>query len=349
MKKILLSALTLALGFGAYSQARPINPGFITGVAVFDDFQDGNEFVDGVNEYTAEDTERNAWNMMTQAPDTGNAFRGLFWSEANGESEGFFASNTRNTANSSLDYILTTTEASFQPFVLTFGSFAGDNGLTDYTIDLSGNATGEFNVTNSGDLTIRFSVQLQDALGNSIVYLPSVIDNEDAFFEHNIGFVQGETAPLSPGATELFSFDFATGVTGCQPGNLVGGQPGCDDFFDFTQVRGITFTFVNDESNEDFLPLPITDYPVSIGTFALGDQILVPVNRNEELVESTIYPNPASTEVNFSETLETVTIMNTLGNVVFTGTDVNTVDVSSFEAGVYSVVSDKGSRTFIVE
>ena len=62
-----------------------------------------------------------------------------------------------------------------------------------------------------------------------------------------------------------------------------------------------------------------------------------------------IFPNPASTSVNFEKELQNVTIYNIVGTQVYQAAAATTVDVSSFQAGVYYLQHAEGTSRFTVQ
>jgi len=341
MKKILLSALTLALGFGAYSQeaceiGNFLSPGItdadtmttppaggISSLIFWDDFATETEYAN----VDAED----------------NVTAGMFWFAADADQNpGFEAVITRNAAEGNQNVVVTQAEAGFAP--IGFG--LGD----DLSFDLSENLNYSFTVTNNdADATIRVRMGLQDTEGRVAGNGPGATDAAPFNDQIEIVLAPGETGTLEgtfEGSGRAVFGDAAT----CMSADGTEGPNCFIEDIDFTQIGTVLFTIINDEVNEDFVPLAIDEVSVTFDEVIIGFDCVTGIRNNaEELETVSIFPNPASSVVNFSEELETVTIMNTLGNVVFTGTDVNSVNVSSFEAGIYSVISNKGSRTFIVE
>lgn len=63
-----------------------------------------------------------------------------------------------------------------------------------------------------------------------------------------------------------------------------------------------------------------------------------------------MYPNPAvSGNVNFSEELTNVTVYDAIGNVQFNASEASTINVSSFESGMYIIQSNEGVFKLIVK
>ena len=79
----------------------------------------------------------------------------------------------------------------------------------------------------------------------------------------------------------------------------------------------------------------------SVSAVGFGDDIVK--------LSATIYPNPATSEVNFSEELKDVVIYNSHGAVMYSASKASKVNVSEFSKGLYLIQTAKGSKTFVVE
>lgn len=345
MKKTLLS---IASALAVMSLNAQVVPNHLGTKACFDDFVDGNADVPGNSEYSALTT-LTGWDEVTKAPSaTEKAYRGMYWTEAKGEINGFYATKVRNAATNSIDYTITQNQGYYEPFLMVFGSYAEGTTKKEFTIDLSSDANVSFDVTNGGDKAIKFTVQLQDINNKSLVYLPSVVGEADEY-KHNIGFSQGETAPLAAGATKTFAFDFATAITGCQPGNVVGGEGSCGTAFDLSKVKAITFTAVNDLNTPAYAPLTIADYKMSIKNFKMGNQATVGISKKSNVASFAVYPNPVSGTATFSEELTNVTVYDFTGNVVATEASASSLNTTDLQAGMYMISSDQGTTKIVVE
>ena len=80
----------------------------------------------------------------------------------------------------------------------------------------------------------------------------------------------------------------------------------------------------------------------------LGNTLVGLSNKAKESSIS-VYPNPASTSVNFEKELQNVTIYNIVGTQVYQAAAATTVDVSSFQAGVYYIQHAEGTSRFTVQ
>lgn len=77
--------------------------------------------------------------------------------------------------------------------------------------------------------------------------------------------------------------------------------------------------------------------------------VIASVNGNTAKSSIQLFPNPASSALNFSTELSNVVIANGLGSVVETINSAQSVDVSNYQSGVYFLQADGFTSTFIVE
>lgn len=77
--------------------------------------------------------------------------------------------------------------------------------------------------------------------------------------------------------------------------------------------------------------------------------VVASINGNTANSSIQLFPNPASSALNFSTELSNVVIANSLGSVVETINSAQSVDVSNYQSGVYFLQADGFSSTFIVE
>jgi len=77
--------------------------------------------------------------------------------------------------------------------------------------------------------------------------------------------------------------------------------------------------------------------------------VIVGVGENGENEYVAVYPNPASTmlSINSNGDVTNVTLVNTIGQVVYSNTNANAIDISNYERGVYfiTVETENGSTT----
>ncbi len=76
--------------------------------------------------------------------------------------------------------------------------------------------------------------------------------------------------------------------------------------------------------------------PDKFGTWIFEGDLLTSIDALSESTLS-IYPNPTSGEVNFSEPVESLTVYNALGESLLSKGNVETLDLSSMEAGMYTL------------
>lgn len=374
MKKTLLSILGLSAVLSLSAQSvQPIVINHIVDKACFDDFKDGSKFVDGDNEYSAIDPGKKSWKESgckddAGSEDTATAYKGMYWTESNSTclNNEFEASKTRNATDGSIDYLITQTEGAYEPFLMVFGAYSNAGVKKEYTIDLSADANVSFDIVNKGTKSIRFQVQLQDVNGSSLVYDKGVIGNEGAFYLYQIGYVQGGEKisnfinnPIPAGETKTFDYDFADAIEGCLD-NVVGGQGACAEDFDYSKVKAITFTVVDDANTgveagtgpatcKDYCPLAISEYPISIKNFKMGDITLLSISKNEEVASFSVYPNPISESATFSKEVTNVKVINSNGILVDSFDSATTINTANYKAGIYMINTDQGSVKVVVE
>ena len=84
---------------------------------------------------------------------------------------------------------------------------------------------------------------------------------------------------------------------------------------------------------------------------ASNEAKITPVGFADDVValKASIYPNPATSTLNFSEELEGVVIYNSNGTVMFSAAKAKNVNVAEFNKGIYFLQTSKGSKSFVVE
>jgi hypothetical protein len=121
---------------------------------------------------------------------------------------------------------------------------------------------------------------------------------------------------------------------------------------DFTGRFGIVRKYKDSEGLDSLVAMYIGDGSQMIcdgkelnpefGTAAYSENMSTIVSRkNRTLGGLSFYPNPTSEAIKFTKTINQVDIYNHIGQLVFSGKSLNTIDVSLFEKGVYTVVIDK--------
>lgn len=88
---------------------------------------------------------------------------------------------------------------------------------------------------------------------------------------------------------------------------------------------------------------------IKIKRIVVGEDLTVGFNNSSVKSSVSVYPNPATTQVNFETTLENVTIYNVVGLQVYEAQSASSVDVSSFDSGVYFIQHAAGTTRFSVQ
>ena len=360
MKKILLSAFTLGLGLSAMSQG-------ITTKAAFDNFKVASEF----DAQYSIPMPANTTFPCTAIVDT--AYMGIF-TYADKDDATVKMNVTRNTAAGKLELKLTQFKGKYEPFGFIFGSYCNEGSEGKFSMDLSANAMLEVTINvDSIDLKpakfdgipsngkgIQIKIQAEDANGNSIAYDKSYDDKPANAWKYEIGVTGSGTVgqnghfgeSILQGKSVTIKYDLKNGLVS----NAKGDAPDKTKTFDYSKVIAVKVTFASNNKDTDSGYDPYEHYgQYSISNLKIGDVV------GEELEEAngfsdkatkltaSVYPNPATSVVNFSEVLENIAIYNAQGTQVFNATSTNNVDVSNFEAGMYFVKSDKGATSFIVK
>lgn len=88
---------------------------------------------------------------------------------------------------------------------------------------------------------------------------------------------------------------------------------------------------------------------IKIKRIVVGEDVTVGFSNAAVNSSVSVYPNPATTQVNFETPLENVTIYNVVGVPVYEAQVASSVDVSSFDTGVYFVQHAAGTTRFTVQ
>lgn len=254
MKK--LAMLTFLVGSALISTFAQNNIeilGHKSSEAVFDDFKDADH------------------NLQNGATEYSKLNVGIFWTEEN--TQNFKAFKFRDTLNEKLVYTISQTKFSFEPFTVYFGK--NNNQLN--TLDLSKNATVSFDVKNTGTKKLKFEVRMVDNMNRELRYNKNAINDEAHYYNHIIGFLQGDSKSLEIGVKNNFLFDFlneGVGIDTTSNGN--GYLPATINttpiHFDYSKVTGMKFIVVNDSFDLDFNPKPINNETIEISNFKIGNQ-----------------------------------------------------------------------------
>jgi hypothetical protein len=260
MKKTILSLALVASALFASGQAIP----GLSATAAYDDFATTDSY--------GMETEDTKWDDVTKAPVVGEkAFKGIVWGTKAG-----VASSTR-LGDGKISYAITQDTGAYEPFVVLFGSYADGASEKFYSLDLSNDANLSFSIKNAGTKTVRVSVQVRDVDNNTLVYRSGAATAiQDDSWQYQLGFVQGETTPLAPSATGNFTYDLKTAIVGSGP-NSTTISPSIA--FNYAKVTMVLITVVNHANTNapspnpryNYAPFAITDYPIEISDFKLGD------------------------------------------------------------------------------
>jgi len=115
----------------------------------------------------------------------------------------------------------------------------------------------------------------------------------------------------------------------------------------FNSIWIKNYTYVNSDPNpNDILYDHIVvakNYigPISTNTTGVND-----INKPSNI---TIYPNPTNGNVNFSQTINHITIVNMFGQTVLEATNVSNVSTESLNDGVYFIEADNGTYKLIIK
>lgn len=71
--------------------------------------------------------------------------------------------------------------------------------------------------------------------------------------------------------------------------------------------------------------------------------------KNAAQLKTAVYPNPATSEVNFGQTLTNVSVYNANGVLVETLNSASSLNVSTFKSGVYFINATEGATRFVVK
>lgn len=329
MKKTILSLAIVSSALFASAQIPGINA-----TAAFDDFATVEQY--------GKLTEDTKWDDATNAPVVGEkAFRGIVWgSKAAEEStpENPTGSNSFvRSGDGVIKYAITQDTGAYDPFVVLPGTYASGSTKAFYTLDLSADANLAFTIKNAGTKDIRASIQVEDINGLKLSYIAeSVTDTKVDYYNYQLGYVQGKSAAIPAGVSKDYSYDLKTAIPGSLADNSVI-LPNNSDF-DFSQVKIILITIIDDANTAaaspikkyNYAPFGITNYPIEISNFKLGDV-------------STI----TSLEDNFltANNNEVVSVYDMMGKFVATGK----LKELGLEAGkLYVVKSGNKSRKIVM-
>ena len=188
-----------------------------------------------------------------------------------------------------------------------------DGNCTDYNLDMSASASQKIQIKIKTSVAMKeFKVLLMDAdgLANDSLNLTA--------------------ANLAAGADTTLIFE-----------TLDFHQWASDDMIDNSSITNVLLYFRDDyqtqkAGNFEIEYIRLGDAPVGLNNGVKGESI-------------SAYPNPATSKVSFEKELENVTIYNVVGLPVYEAQSATSVDVSSFETGVYYIQHSLGTSRFTVQ
>ncbi len=166
---------------------------------------------------------------------------------------------------------------------------------------------------------------------------------------------------LSSATTETTSVTFAlTGGSAIFNSDFTFGNPGTLTFAPGATEATVTFTITDDAiiENNETINFAISDASKCIlgtltsSSIVIGDNDFQGVNNNKSIAFN-VYPNPANQKVNVvaNENIQSINIINMIGQTVLTINNVNalnkSIDITELSAGVYNVIvsSENGSSS----
>ncbi|MDA3881777.1 MAG: BACON domain-containing protein [Bacteroidales bacterium] len=240
MKKLFLATSILAASILTV-QAQPL----LTEHGIYEDFST-------VNEYTADVT----------------SGRGLFWWPSPNYTL------VRNSVSKQLEVTASQKKWEHVPFGLGFGD---DNGAAaggvPYTVDLSGDGTWSFDITNTGTVQLAIYVQCVDINDVSVDCSPGATNFDNIWAYQTQIFVDAGTSvtfeagsPNGAGSSVLNNCDFTTGVWGDYGTHTI--RTDCN----LKQIKGINITVLAGEKNPaDYHAVELVGGSFTISNFSVGD------------------------------------------------------------------------------
>lgn len=217
---------------------------------------------------------------FAQADNYGDAVtgKGVYWWT------GSAYSMTRDDANSRLELDVTDADPTYTTFGLGFGDTEGDGTGTDFTMDLSSNATLAFDIENTHateDLVLTMS--LKDISGNQVEILKDTTTSKDK-----------ATVNIGASSTESVTMDLLGGYTVVNW--ACAGTTDCPTLgfdFDFTKVTGVGF-HINGGAGVDNTLDAFTG-TVYISDFTLGSAVAADAETDTYTSTVTVEAGPDAT------------------------------------------------------
>ena len=219
------------------------------------------------------------------------AAAGIYWFEDRDATTPFKAEATR-TGNGTLQYLISQAANAYNVVGFNFGQYCVGTTKTNYTLDLTQNATFKLTVsapaTNTATLDLK--IQMKDADGtviaiNKLVLLPNGTVDGPNWYKYEIGFSKNHTAPdflsLVPNSTTNFVFDFKNALSIKNPNNpnFPTDINTNNADFDFSKVVEVVIVPVNKldtgpTTTPTYQPLAFTDQIIIFSGLSLGDPAL---------------------------------------------------------------------------
>lgn len=201
------------------------------------------------------------------------------------------------------------------------------------SVDLTNDKTFEVKFTNTSSSTVDLTLAFADASKNILNAYASGSNY------NSVGIMPNQTITLSG--------DLAGGVhkvwgTNCSP--CLNTVP-----FDYTKVVSMEFTITNNAVDVNWETEALTGFSGTFNSVKLGS---TSTSSSVAQISNTVisaYPNPAASQVVFSQTLNNVQVYNAIGELVLSQVQATKLDVSSLSQGVYVVNSTEGTVKLVVQ
>lgn len=265
---------------------------------------------------------------------SGNAQKGIFWSESDGSNMGFVAHKYRDSVLKRMEYTITEYIGGYQPLSVSFGSYCEKDIIKPFTIDLRNNALLQLEIESpqTDDYQVNIRVWLSDVEGQELSLNKTILKDISNWSNHFLGFseLHRDDTPempsyLSPGETKLLKFDFKNALSYKRPYITSIADVYADSSnFDFGKVKSLSFQVTNLITNEQYQPLDLIEKKLHILRFSLG-------------------VNPLVTKVDEGSKLqakaEHVSVYDIIGNKLFEGSAAEAALFVKQQAGLYVIKS----------
>lgn len=361
MKKVLLSALALCACVYASAQGRIHDNG------LYDDFKKASEYSD---EYSVEtDKKVCVGDPATEGEE--NAYRGIFvYGNKDVEIDGFGLKTTRNMEAGQLEIEVEQLKGQYEPFGFIFGTYCEGSEEKDFTMDLSDNAVISFHLkveqfedlyvpgdgVTTEELGVQVKIQVTDINDVTLAFDESWDGVPGNAWQYEIGVSGDGSKPsndffnsanrMSQGDEVQISYDLKRAL----PANDANDAPDPDKTFDYSQVVAVKITFANarKDSDDGYAPYHHKGLYI-IKDFRLGSEWPVGLFAPTVSAALSVYPNPASDRVNFEKELTNINVFNAQGQLIETISSARSINVSSYNKGVYFINATEGTSRILVK